>query len=296
MAEECAGILPRRADGVLSVPTGPHAGFGTARRAFYTDRVTPALESLPTAVLEALLDQALDTMFFVKDTQLRYVSVNDALLRRTGRQRKSEVIGRTAADLFAGPLGVNMTAQDAAVLASGSGLSGQLETYLMPGGHPGWCLTSKLPLYTPDGALAGLCGISHDLPAPNESGRVYQRLARALEILQGQYGAPLQVSDLARVAGLSEDQFGRTVRRLFGLTPKQLLIKTRLGAASELLLATTLSVSEIAARCGYADHSAFTRQFRRVASLTPVQFRETRQRTEKRPTNTPASRAGPPSP
>ncbi|WP_456831446.1 helix-turn-helix domain-containing protein [Deinococcus sp. UYEF24] len=244
--------------------------------------MTTALESLPTAVLEALLDQTPDIMFFVKDTGLRYVSVNDALLRRTGRQHKSEVIGRTAAELFAGPLGANITAQDAGVMASGSGLNGQLETYLPPGGHPGWCLTSKLPLYASGGALAGLCGISRDLPVPNESGAMYQRLAQALDILQGQYGAPLRVSDLARVAGLSEDQFGRTVQRLFGLTPKQLLIKTRLGAATELLLGTTLGVSEIAARCGYADHSAFTRQFRRVANLTPVQFRGVRQRGAQR--------------
>ncbi|GGR33852.1 AraC family transcriptional regulator [Deinococcus ruber] len=235
------------------------------------------LETLPTAVMETLLDQVVDTMFFVKDTALRYVSVNEALLRRTGCRSKAQVLGRTAAELFAGPLGANITAQDAGVMKAGTGLSGQLETYLLPSGEPSWCLTSKQPLYAPDGTLNGLCGISRDLPVPNQSGPMYVRLAEALRLLQGHYGTPLRITTLAKVAGLSEDQFARTVQRLFGLTPKQLLIKTRLEAASELLLTSQLSVSEIAVHCGYVDHSAFTRQFRRVASMTPVQFRAAQQ-------------------
>ena len=49
--------------------------------------------------------------------------------------------------------------------------------------------------------------------------------------------------------------------------------KARLGEASRLLL-QDLQITEIALRCGYTDHSAFSRQFRALTGLTPSQFRE----------------------
>ena len=232
------------------------------------------LEYVSVVVLEALLDQVPETMYFVKDTQLRYVSVNEALLRRSGKRHKNEVLGRTAAELFPPPLSDNYTAQDAKVISKGTGIGGQLEMYLLPGRVPGWCLTYKLALRGPDGTVTGLCGISRDLPVPDVRGAVYQRLIRALETIQEDYGQPLRISELARLAGLSQDQFTREVVRIFGLTPKQLLIKTRLSAASDLLSQAGLSVSQIAVQCGYIDHSAFTRQFRQVANISPVHFRK----------------------
>lgn len=235
--------------------------------------MSQSLEYVPAAVLEALLDQVPETMYFIKDTRLRYVSVNEALLRRSGKRHKAEVLGHTAAELFPPPLSDNYTAQDALVISTGTGINGQLEMYLLPGGVPGWCLTYKLAVRGPDGAVTGLCGISRDLPVPDERGVVYMQLIRALEVLHEDYGQPLRISRLASLARLSEDQFARAIQRIFGLTPKQLLIKVRLSAASELLLHSALSISQIAVQCGYIDHSAFTRQFRRVANITPVRFR-----------------------
>lgn len=221
------------------------------------------------------MDHAADTMFYVKDTQMRYVSVNDTILRRSGRRYKREMLGLTATQVFGRPY---HTAQDEYVIRSGQAMTGQLELYLRPGGQPGWCLTTKLPLTDAEGGVVGLCGISQDLPVPSDAGGLYPRLAEALRAIQQRYAEPLRISALAASAGLSEDQFGRIIERLFGLTPKQLLMKTRLSAASTLLLTTDLTVGEIAIQCGYADHSAFTRQFQKVASLTPTQFRSVGQR------------------
>ena len=48
----------------------------------------------------------------------------------------------------------------------------------------------------------------------------------------------------------------------------------RIAVASCLLRETDQSVSDIALACGFYDHSAFTRAFRKVANVTPTQFRE----------------------
>jgi AraC-like DNA-binding protein len=50
--------------------------------------------------------------------------------------------------------------------------------------------------------------------------------------------------------------------------------KSRLEEGTRLLLDTDLPITEIALRCGYTDHSAFSRQFRALTSLSPSQFRD----------------------
>jgi AraC-like DNA-binding protein len=50
--------------------------------------------------------------------------------------------------------------------------------------------------------------------------------------------------------------------------------KCRLEEGTRLLLDTDLPITEIALRCGYTDHSAFSRQFRALTSLSPSQFRD----------------------
>ena len=75
------------------------------------------------------------------------------------------------------------------------------------------------------------------------------------------------------LAGLSLSSFERQIRRVYGLTPSQLLTRARLDAATRLLRETDLPIARVAAECGYFDHSAFARVFRSVVGLTPVQFR-----------------------
>ncbi|MEO7319261.1 MAG: helix-turn-helix transcriptional regulator, partial [Chthoniobacteraceae bacterium] len=77
----------------------------------------------------------------------------------------------------------------------------------------------------------------------------------------------------ARLARLPAARFARIIKRIFGLTPIQLIAKMRLAAASRLLRETHRSIAEIAHECGFYDHSAFTRAFRAVTSVTPTQFR-----------------------
>jgi AraC-like DNA-binding protein len=72
---------------------------------------------------------------------------------------------------------------------------------------------------------------------------------------------------------MSVAQIERYFLRIFHLTPRQLIIKTRVDAASRML-AGEASVADIAQACGYADHSAFTRQFRATTGVTPSEYRQ----------------------
>lgn len=83
---------------------------------------------------------------------------------------------------------------------------------------------------------------------------------------------PLQVARLARLAELSVAQLERQFQRVFQLSPGQMLARLRTDAAMRLLRQPG-AIAAVAHACGYADQSAFARQFRRLTGITPRQYR-----------------------
>ncbi len=221
-------------------------------------------------------------MFFAKDREGRYSHVNETLLRRCGIKQEEKLLGLTAEEVFPRPLGVDYTAQDQLVLHEGVEIRDKLELHLYPGGGRGWCLTFKMPLRDERGAITGLVGISRDLHRPDEHDADYRRLARAVDHMQRRHAETLRLASLARSVGLSLDRFERLVKRVFCLTPRQLLTKTRIEAASKLLARSDRSIADIAHACGYCDHSAFTRQFKATVGVAPGDFRESQRADRKR--------------
>ena len=118
-----------------------------------------------------------------------------------------------------------------------------------------------------------MAGISRDLGAPGQSEFVPPGLAKAMEYLESHYEQPLAPAGLADIAGLHPARFARLVKRIYRLTPNQLILQTRLSAAAKLLSDTKDSLADIACACGFYDHSAFTRAFRSATKMTPTQFR-----------------------
>jgi AraC-like DNA-binding protein len=228
-------------------------------------------------LLERIFDRLPNVVFFVKDVEGRYTLVNRTLVSRSGVRNKKALLRRTAAEAFPGPLGESYAEQDMQVVRTGIEIQDKLELHFYPGGGRGWCLTYKTPLRDDDGRLRGLIGISRDLHRPDEFHPSYRRLARAVEEIRERYAEPITLAAVARTAGLSVDKLERLVKRTFHLTPRQLLVQTRMDAATALLAQRHLTVAEVAQRCGYNDHSAFTRQFRATTGVSPSELRATMQ-------------------
>ena len=224
------------------------------------------------AVLE-LFDRLPDVVFFCKDRDGRYLSANETLVRRLGLSRCDEVLGLTAADLFPPPLGRRYLEQDLAVIRTGRPLEDLLELHLYPDRSEGWCLTTKLPVRGATGAAVVLVGTSRDVRAPAAGSESLAEVAVVLQRIHEEFSGPLKVEELAALAHLSEYQLARRIRALFGITPAQLVIKTRVDAARRMLAEGDEPVAGIAIACGYCDQSAFTRQFKSVVGLTPSQYR-----------------------
>lgn len=227
---------------------------------------------------EPLFDALPDVVFFVKDTQGRYLVVNQTLVRRCGLKLKSALLGRTAAEVFPKEFGNLYSAQDQRMLAGGSEIRDQLELHLYPDRDPGWCLTHKIALRDRHGNIVGLSGISRDLAMPDQAHPVYGRIAAAAHFIHAHYDQAIGLADLARITSLSASQIERYFDKIFSLSPRQMIIKARLDVASKMLTEDSgepcqSSVTEIALACGYRDHSAFTRQFKATVGITPSAYR-----------------------
>jgi AraC-like DNA-binding protein len=240
-------------------------------------------------IIERLFDHVPETAFFLKDSRCRYVAVNDSLVERCGLGTKEELIGRSVGEVFPKELAELYAWQDQSVLRTGRPIIDHLELHWYAHRRPGWCLTTKLPMRNLQGAIVGIAGISRDLRAPGDSETIPESLASTLGHLENHYEDAVSPGSLARLAGLSPVRFARLIKRIFRLTPNQLITQTRLAAAAALLIETNRSVADIACSCGFYDHSALTRAFRSATNLSPTQFRQMMQ-NQKAGARTPKTR------
>lgn len=230
------------------------------------------LIQIPLPALEAIFDRTPDTVFFVKDPQGRYLSVNQTLLERVGFRYPHELIGKTPIEVFPASLGAGFAEQDQQVL-SGAPLFDQLELHLYASGGAGWCITHKFPLQHETGEVWGMVGISRDLGVPDLSGSVYAEVAKAVQHIQNHHMEPLTLQDLADVAGITVNKLERQIKKIFGIATYQLLLKVRIEQAARLLKTTRDSTAQIALLCGFYDQSAFSKQFKTALGMTPSQYR-----------------------
>ena len=97
-------------------------------------------------------------------------------------------------------------------------------------------------------------------------------LLRAVQYANRHFTEDICIADMARAADLSVPHFSRLFRNL-GHTPYQHIIWLRLRYARILLKQTSLSMEQIAARCGFQNAGYFGKVFRRVTGMTPLAFR-----------------------
>jgi AraC-like DNA-binding protein len=229
--------------------------------------------SVAAEVLAELFDHAPDLAFFVKDVTGRYLAVNHSLVKRHGFRHKAQVLHRRPCEICRGDFGRLPAEQDEQVLRTGVPLIDHLEQQWYLPLKPVWCLTTKLPLRDAAGKVVGLVGISRDLRAPVNPSEIPPSLARVLDFFENNLSEPVSSSSLARQADLPPARFARLIRRFFDLTPSQFITQTRLTAATRFLRESRESVADIAFRCGFYDHSAFSRAFQRAMGVTPSDYR-----------------------
>ncbi len=106
---------------------------------------------------------------------------------------------------------------------------------------------------------------------PPQAGREDRRMARVIEAIDAEPGAPWRLDDLAALAGLSRYHFIRVFRRATGQSPHAYVTTRRLGLARRLL-GSGDRPAEAAIACGFADQAHLTRLFRQAFGVAPGRY------------------------
>jgi len=101
-------------------------------------------------------------------------------------------------------------------------------------------------------------------------------LDEVFTFLRAHIAMPLTVDAVARSVHLSPSCLAARIKRITGKTFGEILIELRLLRAKEYLLYSDRRVSEIAYACGFEDHSYFSRRFRALMGLSPLEYRRRR--------------------
>jgi AraC-like DNA-binding protein len=86
-------------------------------------------------------------------------------------------------------------------------------------------------------------------------------------------GGGSRVDELVSDAGCSHRQLAKLFRSQVGVNPKTAARVLRFERAARMLETGRVSPSQVAAVCGYADQPHLTREFRRLADVTPASAR-----------------------
>ncbi|MFK7741026.1 MAG: helix-turn-helix domain-containing protein [Planctomycetota bacterium] len=221
-----------------------------------------------------LFDRLPGTMLFAKDTQFRLRMGSPTFVARCCKQSEAEILGLSDNDLFPARLAAKYRHDDERILRSREPLFDLLELFPNQAGSPEWSLTDKLPLFDRDGRICGIGGVVRIYEGQREALQPYLDLAEVAEHLRVHYAKPLDVENLAKMAGLSARQFSRKFRATFQLTPQAYLMQLRILRACELLRSSQRPITEIALEAGFYDHADFARHFRRHMGVTATAYRQ----------------------
>ncbi|WP_407940213.1 helix-turn-helix transcriptional regulator [Nakamurella leprariae] len=97
-------------------------------------------------------------------------------------------------------------------------------------------------------------------------------LRRARDLIDREYAAELDLTALARAAGVSKFHFLRCYSSVYGRTPAAALTERRIERAQDLLRATNLTVTEVCFAVGYRSLGSFSSRFRTLVGASPSEY------------------------
>jgi AraC family transcriptional regulator len=114
--------------------------------------------------------------------------------------------------------------------------------------------------------------------AVNERGALPRRkLVATIDYIMANLDNTPTLTRMAELVHLSPDHFARQFKAATGLAPYQFVIERRVERAQQLLGGRQeLSLAEVAISAGFIDQSQLCFHFKRIAGVTPGQFRMSR--------------------
>lgn len=224
------------------------------------------------ATFKAMMDAAPLLCFYMKDAKGRIMALNRRNCDVCNIKDEWDAIGLRSDQIFPAEYAEDYMALDKEVLATGKPVLQRITEY--PADRSmNFMISDVYPLRDASGRLIGTARAyrltSDTRAAPGRYGRM-----RAVSCyISEHYAEPLNLPNLATLAGMSLSCFKRLFTVTFSMSPGRYILTARLNAARHLLETTDKLVSDIASECGFFDQSHFTKAFFRERGVTPSAYR-----------------------
>jgi len=230
------------------------------------------LLSLGVKQLIEMFDLLPNTLFWIKDTHSRFIHINQGFLDHCNLSCASQILGQNDYAISPPHLARQYLVDDEKVM-QGEVITDRVELNHLSSGEFGWFSTSKRPLYTPQKELIGTYGLTHYLEQSSQAMSNIAAVKAPVEFIRQEYFRPIAVSELADLACLSVSALERRFKKYLGKTPKQFINEVRLENARRMLIETKRPIVDIAFKCGFTEHSYFSKQFKGLFGILPSQLR-----------------------
>lgn len=96
----------------------------------------------------------------------------------------------------------------------------------------------------------------------------------ALKYISAHYSEDITMNRIAKVLFLNPSYFSKIFNEYVGQTFSEYLTKVRMNYAKELLKVSYLKVYEVAEKVGYSDYRHFTKKFKELMGISPIEYRD----------------------
>jgi len=109
---------------------------------------------------------------------------------------------------------------------------------------------------------------------PSSQTEISEDISKVLQYMESHLAEDVKLITLSKIANLSPTGLLWKFRQQLNTTPGQYYIKLRMQRAKQLLLETSLSVTQVSEKCGYQDVFYFSNAFYKYTGIRPSTFRK----------------------
>ncbi|MDP5031371.1 MAG: AraC family transcriptional regulator [Paraglaciecola sp.] len=221
-----------------------------------------------------MFDLLPDIIFWIKNANSEIIYANNKFVEHIGLHSLQQVYGKSDVAFFPPHIAKQFINDDKSVM-NGQVITDRIELNMLKTGDFAWFSTSKRPLYDHNQHIVGSYGFTQLMNKTSQVLSSIDAIKAPVEFVRENYHKDICVEQLAQTAFLSVSALERRFKKYLSKTPKQFINEIRLENARRLLIETRLPIVEVAYRCGFSEHSYFSRQFKALFGTLPSQLRDT---------------------
>lgn len=123
--------------------------------------------------------------------------------------------------------------------------------------------------------IALITFLSRNFSPYTESSFIYaEEIVWTASYIHENLNKKITLSQLSSMACLSERQYSRVFKKMYGLSPIDYVINCRLNLACNMMKNTTMSLQQIYTACGFKDKVSFSRLFKSHFDIPPGEYRK----------------------